>query len=277
MKKVFKYLIVVFVSIVLVTVGINASDNLGNISDSIIGRIFSLEEKGPCGVDMVFVPTASGGFCIDKYEVSAGDDCTYNNPSTQRESRFNIDNARCQPVSEEGRKPWRYISQNQAQMACAKVGKRLASNKEWNMAALGTPDYFEENKSRDCHISKNWDEQPGLTGSGLDCKSLSGVYDMIGNVWEWTSETSNNGKVGDIDLPEQGFVASVDGEGLPSKTASEGDENYYDDYFWIKDSGVRGIARGGYWDNKEKAGVFSVYAVLEPSFVGSGVGFRCAK
>ncbi len=267
--KFLKQILIVVAVIVITSVVVKATDT----------KIFSsndLDENG-CPLDMVYVVAEYGGFCIDRYEVALGEDCPVIDPKSQLDSRRNIDNLACLAVSEKDKKPWRYISQNQAQIACSKVGKRLPTNKEWNKAALGTPDFLEENKKHDCQISKNWDSQPGSTGTGINCKSFSGAFDMIGNVWEWTSETVIDGKVDEIDLPEQGFIASVDGRGFPSKTSNSGDENYYNDYFWVKNSGTRGVARGGYWDSKERAGVFAIYAVLEPSFVGSGVGFRCVK
>ncbi len=269
MKKFVKQILIIVMVVVITSVVVKATDT----------KIFSssdLDENG-CPSNMVYVVAEYGGFCMDRYEVSLDESCPVINPESQLESKRNIDSVDCKPISEKEKKPWRYISQNQAQIACSKVGKRLPTNKEWNKAALGTPDILEKNGSDDCQINKNWDSQPGLTGDGLNCKSFSGVFDMIGNVWEWTSETVTDGKTGEVDLPEQGFVASVDDRGFPSETSNSGDENYYNDYFWIKNSGTRGVARGGYWDSKERAGVFSIYAVLEPSFVGSGVGFRCVK
>lgn len=268
MGKFAKQILIVLIVVVVTSIVVRATDS----------RIFSSEDLvDGCPVDMVYVVAEYGGFCMDKYEVSAGDNCSHKNPTSQLESRFNIDNANCEAVSEPGRMPWRYVSQNQAQMICAKMGKRLPTNKEWSMAALGTPDFLEKNTKYDCHIRNNWPKQPGLTGSGKHCESSNGVFDMIGNVWEWTSETSNNGKIEDIDLPDGGYVVSVNGDGYPTKTSKEGDPNYYNDYLWVKRSGSRAVARGGNWDNEEKAGVYAYYAVLEPSFAGSGVGFRCVK
>ena len=100
---------------------------------------------------------------------------------------------------------------------------------------------------------------------------------MVGNVWEWVEGTAYNGAYEDRILPDDGYISGVDDEAMPAVTGKEADPNYYEDYFWIKDKGTRGIARGGYWDNKSDAGQYAMYIVYEPSFVGSGVGFRCVK
>ena len=74
------------------------------------------------------------------------------------------------------------------------------------------------------------------------------------------------------------YIEAVNSEALPSATSqTKANENYGLDYFWLKDKGTRGIARGGYWDNQADAGRYAAYVVGEPSYIGQGIGFRCAK
>src|SRR3989339_705432 len=135
-------------------------------------------------------------------------------------------------------------------------------------------DIYEASAGADCL----YDNPANQEGTGKRCISSFGVYDMIGNVWEWVADTVYDGKLGNKELPPSGFVLSVDDEALPVETnVNTGDPNYYHDYFWLKTSGARAMARGGYWDNKEEAGQYSIYAVSPPSYVGTGIGFRCAK
>ena len=266
-------IIVMVLAVVLTSVGIKASDSFLEPKESDLTL-----SDGKCPMGMVFVNTPTGGFCIDKYEVASGDGCPYANPVNQKESRLNLDYIDCKPKSESGNLPWRFISQNQAAIACAKAGKRLPTNKEWLAAALGTPDIEKGWSKDDCNVASNWDYAPGFGGQGSKCKSAYGAYDMIGNVWEWVDGTAHNGVYEDKILPESGYVEGVDSEALPSATnLNAGDENYYYDYFWIKNKGVRGMARGGYWNNNTDAGQYALYVVSEPSFAGTGVGFRCAK
>ena len=266
-KKATKYIIIIIAATGLVTVGIKASDSL--LGDGSNG---SLCQKG-----MVFIPSATGGFCIDKFEVSAGNSCPVKKVSNQSDSRQNMASADCKPVSVKGVTPWVYISQTQAREACARAGKRLPTNKEWLAASLGTPDKNSSWESSDCQVADNWEEQPGKTGNGVNCVSSFGAFDMIGNVWEWTDETINEGKMNGELLPAQGFVYEADDQGIAIETAEKASDNYKNDYFWIKNTGVRGVARGGFYSNEDEAGIYSAYLVSKPSYIGVGVGFRCVK
>lgn len=264
-----QWAIVMVVAVALTTAGIKASDSLFNNQ---------AKNNSLCPDDMVFVPGAKGGFCFDKYEAAAGEGCSLKVPANQDETRINLEDGDCAPVSEAGLVPWRYISQNQAAVACAKAGKRLPTSEEWLAAALATPDKEANWTANDCQVANNWNQQPGPAGSGKDCVSGIGAYDMIGNVWEWVEGTVEDGEYRGNSLPEEGYIKGVDSLAMPVETDLEkADLNYNNDYFWIKKTGSRGIARGGYWANNAEAGQYSIYMVTPPSSVGTGVGFRCAK
>ncbi len=276
--KILKSLIIGLIALVLVTVGIDAADNYDNVSNSLVGRILGVEEKGPCPEDMVFVSTENGGFCIDKYEVSPGEDCPVEEIKNELDTRKNLDRKDCSPISSKDKSPWRFISQVQAMNACAKAGKRLPSSEEWYLASLGTPDSEGEPGENDCQIDSNWESQPGLTGTGESCVSGIGAYDMIGNVWEWVKGEINEGMYKEKQLPEEGYVNAVDIDGLTTETdLNNSNLDFNNDYFWIKKSGTRGMARGGYWRNGAGAGMYAMYLVSPSNFIGAGVGFRCAK
>ena len=298
MRSFFKLIGIMVMSTVLTSITINATDHFNNFSQSAVGLVATtlVGEIGPCEKGMVFVGLPQGGFCIDQYEASASTKCPFVQPTSQHESRTNLQSAGvgCIPVSEEGREPWRFISQNQAREACALAGKRLPTQHEWFLAALGTPDLtalgdrdvpvsFNTHTawgSQACNMARNWDTdaEPGRTGSGDRCVSTSGVYDMIGNIWEWTDETLNDGMINGRTLPEGGYVTATDAYGLPSETRVEQtNHNYYYDRVWIDHTGVRGIFRGGYWGSRHDGGLYALHAAAAPSFVGTGVGFRCVQ
>jgi len=267
-----KEIIVIVAAVVLTTAGIKASDNFFSPGEA------KRESSGFCPDEMVYITSSGGGFCIDQFEASPGGECPNPDPLSQADTRANLDYRGCLPASRAGTLPWRFISQDQAAVACAKAGKRLPTNEEWYAAALGTPDKKADWSADDCQVNGNWTAQPGQAGSGKDCASAAGAYDMIGNVWEWVEGAVNDGSYEGKKLPASGFVDSTDGESFPGLTNQNApNPDYHEDYFWIKESGLRGIARGGYWSNKSDAGTYSMYIVTPPSFVGSGMGFRCAK
>jgi len=259
-------------AVILTTVGIKASDKYLNPKGQ------EVYEGAGCPPDMTQIISSGGNFCIDKYENSPSEDCKNINPGNQEQTTENLDISRCKPVSKVGNIPWRFISQNQAAVACAKAGKRLPTNKEWLAAALGTPDKLADWGGDDCNVAQNWGSNPGGAGLGKDCVSVAGVYDMIGNVWEWVEGTVYDGEYNGRKLPKKGYIKGVDSDALPIETDSAGaDKNYNNDYMWMVNSGARGFARGGYWDNNSDAGQYAIYLESEPSFAGVGIGFRCVK
>lgn len=275
------FLIIIF-STILVTLTVNATDNIGNLSNSMLGTVASAlfsKQQTPCPSDMVFVATGGKSFCIDRYENSPGDDCFYRDPRNTDETRFDLDMQKCIPVSRADVLPWRNISHSQALTACAKAGKRVPTNEEWFIAALGTPDMFSSNRKNDCNIEKNW-AGGGLnvSGSGSACVSSVGAYDMVGNVWEWVLETVDHGVAVGRTLPASGYVTAVDEKGIPLTTDEDHpDISYHEDYIWVDDTIVAASFRGGYWNSGSDAGVYTLHAGVAPSFSGVGVGFRCVK
>lgn len=231
-----------------------------------------------CPEDMVFVGNDKGGFCVDKYENSTGAKCPLSNPANQEESRTNLDSPDCRPEAKAASIPWVNITQRQAMAACAKAGKRLPTNQEWHQASLGTSDPKDGWAADDCQVDSNWDIQPGPAGSGKNCVSGAGAYDMIGNVWEWVNGLVENGEIDGRILPDEGYVQAMDNDFLPSSTdANTPDSDFNEDYMWLKKNGQRAVARGGYWGNKSEAGANSLYIVSPATYAGVGMGFRCVK
>lgn len=142
--------------------------------------------------DMVYVPSINKtqieegrlGFYIDRYEV------------TQREY-FKVMHLNPSYFKGDDR-PVEKVTWNQAASYCKKVGKRLPTDREWEIAIRagsnssffwgdGLPDHYAWHKG-------NADKQTHNVGE-KEPNNL-GLYDMAGNVWEWTgSDHENGGKV----------------------------------------------------------------------------------
>lgn len=117
-----------------------------------------------CPEDMV--PVGSGRFCIDPYEWP----------------------------NKKGEEPGTEVSYEQAERLCKKQGKRLCTPAEWQAACGGIGDrrkiypYGNSFAADNCNtFGNNWTRNSiAESGRFNYCKSGAGVFDMSGNVAEWT-------------------------------------------------------------------------------------------
>ncbi len=258
------------------------------------------DSGGLCPSGMVWVP-APGRFCIDKYEASYAVSATKPDGTTC--------NSDC-PISQYNTPPWTSVkspapSQTQAISLCQSMGKDLPTDFEWWLAAAGTPDPYNFAPSpgaEPCHIwnTGSWPYYSGRkpndsiwartngwgayytaainTGTASNCKSIIGAMDMIGNVCEWTNNTLTCDGVNcvyqGITMPSQGYIASINNEGIPLTTGSA---NFSNDYYWQNTAAnTYAFLRGGTWSNAANAGRFSLGADRVPGYnTARNFGFRC--
>ena len=205
-----------------------------------------------------------GSVCIDRYEASlwdkrvGGNQITHGVPcSPNGQTCVNKIFAR----SVRGVPTRAHITWFQAQVALANSGKRMPSNAEWQMAATGTPD------GPPCNVNSTG---PTDARAQSGCVSDYGVYDMVGNLWEWVADW----------VPRSTGCSPFD-----THTGSWPD-GYGGDEQCLGGAATEGapgaLVRGGSFATGAppfafgSAGPFAIRGVSEPFFV-DGVGFRGAR
>ncbi len=165
-----------------------------------------------CPEDMALL---EGRYCIDRYEASLERLDDAGNPIGAFPYSETVGSASVRAVSKAGVFPQAYVHQGDAKRACERAGKRLCSDPEWLSACRGatqtTWPYGTRFRSGYCnddgvaplrevfgrfHFDTVTMNDPRLnrvegtvarTGSFSRCTSGNGVYDMVGNVHEWTA------------------------------------------------------------------------------------------
>jgi hypothetical protein len=207
--------------------------------------------KTPCPAEMALI--GNGRYCVDKYEASTVE--IRADGSTAPHSPFMaVTGLRVRAVSRSGVVPQAYISRNQADGACREAGKRLCSDREWITACKGPTatkfPYGDERKANYCvdtnrtapllqlfaglggkrYLSKPMND-PRLnqvsgtvapTGSFSNCTNDFHVYDMVGNVHEWTADPNGTFRGGYY------LDTHINGDGCDYRTVAH--EATYHDY-----------------------------------------------
>lgn len=268
------------------SVDVKINYNLGGLSNQVVSGtvsgnlIVDSQEAAPnddwAFVDVSEVPQETvdtnemGDFYIMKYEASREGNAT-----------SGLD---YKPVSREGHVVWDKINQTDAIQACRDAGFELPSNRQWQASTIA-----EIGDSNTQPIGNNGgegvesdgivdptDNERVLTGTGPESWSNQiGVYDLNGNVWEWTST------VVDQSHPmhfggDSNDVASWNTNGYPQSLGASNSSLGNDEYWSASDDG-RAVQRGGDWHAEDEAGVFSMSLNDQPSYSGDDLGFRCIK
>ena len=168
-----------------------------------------------------------------------------------------IEGAHVMAVSKKGRTPQGYISRNEAEEACLNAGKRLCTDDEWLTACKGKSPtlypYGEEHVAGRCNDSgissfnllfgpgnneppeqsaytrENMND-PRLnkmkgtvakTGAFAKCKNAYKVFDMVGNLHEWTADPKGTFRGGFY------LDTSINGKGCEYRTGAH-DAKYHD-------------------------------------------------
>lgn len=179
-----------------------------------------LEQLSLCPEGMALVAKDSVRVCVDRWEATIvevsskgveSQHSPYNTPNTWTNTKYKA-------VSVPGVVPQAYVSKVQAQIACKNAGKRLCRGEEWKTACEGpsktTYPYGDKEDRKACNthgknplprllgssktfmwgtamhhpLLNTFPNTVAKTGEFEKCQNDYGVYDMVGNLHEWTAD-----------------------------------------------------------------------------------------
>jgi formylglycine-generating enzyme len=169
---------------------------------------------------MAWIADADKPFCIDRWEASVVE--VRGKEEVSHSATTPVTNLKVKAISKPGVTPQGYISKVEAEAACKNAKKRLCSGEEWERACRGkkptTFPYGDERKDGYCndsgrapvmslhpelgenvYASSEAMNDPRInqaantvaaTGSFGKCKNSYNVFDMVGNLHEWTADVN---------------------------------------------------------------------------------------
>ncbi len=266
-KKILTVSGVILGALIVTTLGIDAADTLKGSRSTLLGQLITAAD-GACPAGMIESPASVTFSCVDVYEASPSEKCSDVSMSSPVSVEAALDRNDCQAISTEKVSPWSNVNRADAQLLCTRSGKRLPTASEWYEFSIGTPD--------DPKVCNTDTDGVNATGDESECVSALGIYDAIGNVWEWVQDDVYDGTYDGRPLPSSGYVTQIDSGGVPT-VVGENTEGYNDDYFWSKSVGVFAMMRGGFYGSGKDGGVYAVHAATDPNFTSNAIGFRCVQ
>ena len=269
-----------------------------------VGHWVKDRPAGTEGVD--WAQEVFGGFYVGKYEASRAD-------ATGAAAGVGTSLKVAKGVV-----PWFDISFDQASQACRSYDPNayLMRDDEWTALAVWSMTRNPDPVLGNSNFGVDFDRagvtftadptQTGagraLTGSGADAswagdKNLTthtgktdGVYDLSGNLWEWTASVGASNGILKVDGIHMGtslvsgyaYFASLSTDpllrrfGIPATASATPNATYGSDGFAFSGTGEIRTARGGSWEDGVKTGLWMLALVIPSDYVYLGLGFRPA-
>lgn len=140
------------------------------VDDDCDGQV---DEDLPREVEMTLISLPNGDqVWMDRWEASRPD-------ATAQSEGFDTRHACSKPLV----LPWGNVTLDAARQACTARGKRLCTDQEWIAACGSAYPYGDAYDPAACVTEST---QPEPTGQAQQCLSSSGIFDLSGNLAEWT-------------------------------------------------------------------------------------------
>ena len=146
-----------------------SQEQCNGIDDDCDGRI---DEDVSRESEMVLLSLNGQAFWMDRWEASRPD-------ASANSQGLDVSRA----CSKAGVLPWANITLNEAQSACEARGKRLCTDAEWQSACGAIYPYGNTYNAQACVTEAS---TASTTGSLATCESQNGLFDLSGNLAEWT-------------------------------------------------------------------------------------------
>jgi formylglycine-generating enzyme required for sulfatase activity len=205
------------------------------------------------------------------------------------------------------------VSQIQAASYCSSIGAHLITNNEWqtiawnaesqgvnwNGGVVGTNFIYSghnDNNPANALVASA-DDTDGYNGTlntapsnqkrTLVLSNGSIIWDMAGNLWQWTNDTitgTNQPYGGTAGFAWREFTAITSWGTMTQSTAGPSNNTWnsgkgigqiYSD--GSSNATIYGFIRGGYWGNGGYDGVEALYLHITPGNSTTYIGFRCAR
>ncbi|HOR69625.1 MAG TPA: hypothetical protein PL095_02885, partial [bacterium] len=208
-----------------------------------------------------------------------------------------------EPESRPGGTPWVNITQPNAKNECQSIGAHLVTEDEWltivrnielqptnwSSGQIGSG-YIPRGNSNGSAAMDGTDHLTGINQRNLVLSNGAIIWDIAGNVWEWTDATilgrdqptgsSTPQTFGWYEYSNLLTYGVLPPERLlplnPSWNANQGYGRIYSSGA-PNNSNTYVFLRGGNWDYGTYAGVLALYLNDGTSSTYSDVGFRCAR
>jgi type II secretory pathway pseudopilin PulG len=164
--------------------------SIGDSLNAVKGKIENYNKTGKVYFRAIDSANNASSWEAAAYDMASDNNCAQNSyPVPVKGKNVCVD--AYEFPNKQGEKPRNMVSQEAASRLCEGAGKRLCSVEEWQAACRGNSNlrypYGNSYNQTKCPTDLKSAKDPNRSGFAEHCRSYYGMYDMSGNLWEWTS------------------------------------------------------------------------------------------